>query len=86
MPPTTGVVRGRMPLGNDGIPPNRLELGLRFGCGALLGLLVGGGSLLNVGVTSPGLLAAAAGVGALGAGLLARHFGDRFWSSLRQWL
>jgi hypothetical protein len=41
--------------------------------------------LLRYAVPSYQELALGIGIGALGAGLLARQFGDRFWFALRRW-
>ena len=78
-----------MALPNDGIAPDRFELRLRFVFGAIAGgILV---PVLLLRVLQPSASAAAIGVigaaaGALGGGLLARHFGDRFWRAfLRLW-
>jgi len=72
-------------LPNDGVPPDRFELRVRFVCGALLGAFLG----LQLDPATPAMLAVSVGAGALVGGLLARHFGDRFWErflrSLRWW-
>jgi hypothetical protein len=74
-------------LPNDGVPPDRFELRVRFVFGALLGALVG--LRLAPATFSIPVVAIAAGAGAVLGGLLARHFGDRFWErfvrSLRWW-
>ena len=67
-----------MALPNDGVPPDRFELRVRFVCGGLLGGLLGL-RLASLDTTSPAMLAVAVGAGAIVGGLLARHFGDRFW-------
>ena len=74
-----------MPVHNDGIAPDRLELRVRFACGALFGALTVGGTLLEVQVPSRAALALGTGAGALVFGLLARQFGNRFWLGLRRW-
>ncbi len=75
-----------MPLGNDGIRPDARELRLRFGCGAIFGSLVGATCAFQLGSSTVTGLVLAALIGGSIAGTLARHFGDRFWSSLRWWL
>ena len=66
----------------DGFKPLPGEHGVRFGCGALAGLVVGfllalrwssGDARLSVGVAS---------AAAIACGLLAAAFGDSFW----EWL
>ena len=75
-----------MPLANDGIRPDACELRLRFVCGAILGSLLGVTCAFQLGSSTVLELALAALVGGSIVGILARHFGDRFWSSLRWWL
>ena len=75
-----------MPLGNDGIRPDATELRIRFACGATLGAIMGAGVALSQGTVSALMLGVAALAGGLVAGALARHFGNRFWVSLRNWL
>ena len=61
-----------MALPNDGIAPDRFKL-------RLLRVLQPSASAAAIGVIG-------AAAGALGGGLLARHFGDRFWRAfLRLW-
>lgn len=76
-----------MALGNDGIRPSSYELWVRTGCGFLFGALVEGLSLMR---WFPPDSAAEAALALLAGGvlcaLLARHYGDRFWSSLKWWL
>lgn len=64
-------------------PVDGLERGVRFGCGALLGALVGFYIVAEQGlVAAPGeTYLAAAVVGAVVCGLLAMAFGDRFWQT-----
>ncbi len=66
-----------MPLPSDGIQPDRFELRLRFIFGALAGVAVGCGFLPDWPPSAIGI--ALIGLGAVAGGLLARHFGDRFW-------
>jgi hypothetical protein len=62
---------------------DRLEKGIRFGCGFLLGCVLAVGWLLTL--VSGHVIAA----GSLAAGLLcgyaAMKFGDRFWQHLIRW-
>jgi len=77
-----------MALRNDGIRPDASELRIRFVCGAILGSFLGAGCAFQLGAGSPTVhgLVFAVIVGGVIAGALARHFGDRFWFSLRRWL
>lgn len=68
-----------------GRKPDAFEMKVRFGCGALLGLVVGLGMCVSLSPLSTlgacmlvGFAVAACGVGAA-------YFGDSFWASLR-WL
>jgi hypothetical protein len=71
-----------MAFGNDyGVRPDATELRVRFVCGALVGSLLGAAWSFRVNTPwqAAVLLTLAGG---LGSGLMARYFGDRFWSSL----
>jgi len=71
---------------DDGIAPDRFELWIRFGFGALFGAFMAGAWFVAFGpwkLLTGGLITGGA---ALLGGLLARSFGDRFWYSLRSWL
>ncbi len=68
-----------------GRKPDAFEMKVRFGCGALLGLVVGLGmcvSLSPLGALGACMLVAFA---MAGCGAAAVCFGDRFWAHLR-WL
>lgn len=75
-----------MALANDGVRPNGFELRMRFGFGFALGTILGvTGWVRFMGLHSwVSVVLAALGAG-LFAGTLARHYGDRFWASLRWW-
>ncbi len=66
--------------------PDRETLGIRFGCGAIFGLLLGPTSIF-VSLTSRSLasLILASLVCALICGLLAARFGERFWEKVGSW-
>jgi hypothetical protein len=70
-----------MALGNDGFRPDAAELWVRFACGALGGAFLVAGIYWSRSSSSVGLLLCILG-GGLAGGLLARYFGDRFWSWL----
>lgn len=74
-----------MALGNDGIRPDKLELRIRFVCGFLIGAFAGGTSQFALRAPSPLTAALLAVVAGLAGGVLARHYGDRFWSSVLRW-
>jgi len=71
---------------DDGIAPDRFELWIRFGFGALFGAFMAGAWFVAFGPWKPLTGALITGGAALLGGLLARSFGDRFWYSLRSWL
>ena len=75
-----------MALANDGIQPNSFELRMRFGFGFVLGVVLGvTGALEHWGPHAwLSVVLAALGSG-LVTGTLARHYGDRFWASVRWW-
>ncbi|MES2298559.1 MAG: hypothetical protein V4582_16050 [Pseudomonadota bacterium] len=58
------------------------EVASRFGCGALLGVLVGIGVAVTVAAASFGTSLAIIVAAALAFGLLALAGGDRFWHDL----
>ena len=63
-------------------PPDRFELGVRFVCGALAGLVAGGIFALESTINSPGQLALMLAAPALVFGVCAAALGDRFWHGL----
>ncbi|MBF5046531.1 hypothetical protein FGE12_29210 [Aggregicoccus sp. 17bor-14] len=75
-----------MALRNDSVTPNAYELRVRFACGFVAGALGGVVGALQLETPSLGLVLLGALVQGLAAGLLARHYGDRFWASWRGWL
>lgn len=67
--------------------PDAFELRVRFGCGFLVGILLGFAAVVSwLGDLSLGTLVPAMLGGGVTAGVLARYYGDRFWSSLRWWI
>jgi hypothetical protein len=74
------------PQRNSGFPVLPGELAVRFGCGAMLGLLAGFFGILRW-INHPTwvqLIAWMVG-SAIVCGLLARAGGDEFWRNLRGW-
>jgi hypothetical protein len=70
-------------------PPNPIGTGVRFGCGAVLGLIVGLYWAGQVWLFEVGPFLATIVVCALTCGWLATRFGLRFWeavASLRWWV
>lgn len=67
-------------------PPfeDREAVGVRFGCGALFGLIVGLGSIYSLPSVGP-VIAVAVALALVCGGLSARY-GERFWSSASRWL
>lgn len=63
---------------SDNTRPDRMERGVRFGCGSLFGVVLGIGVAAQV--VEPGWRAALIVVPAvLVCGLLAARWGDKFW-------
>ena len=63
-----------------------VERGVRFGCGACLGTILGFLGAMQALDASFSALVVGAALGALLCGFLAVRFGDRFWESLPDWL
>jgi len=63
-------------------PPGASEKRLRFGCGFVMGLALGAGTALHLAISNGYYGAAIWLVCGLVCGVLAMHFGDRFWHSL----
>lgn len=66
--------------------PDKLEKGIRFGCGALFGVLIGVKSFVYhffMGDADPDIYVVV--TVALVCGLLAMKMGDRFWMWLKGW-
>lgn len=78
---------GSGPQRNSGFPILPGELGVRFGCGAILGLIVGFFAAAKY-VRDPSWLALLAWMGGAAVlfGLLARAGGNDFWRNLRWWV
>ena len=69
----------------DGVPLDAREWRLRLGCGFTLGAAVGASGWVGLmGFSWLSTVLAALGGGLIGA-TLTRHYGDRFWASLRWW-
>jgi hypothetical protein len=65
-------------------PPDRLEKGVRFGCGFLFGGALGVGALLTS-LWSAHYIVTCVLVIALICGYAAMKFGDSFWENVRGW-
>jgi len=65
-------------------PPDRLEKGIRFGCGFVFGCVVAVGGLLSS-LWSGQFIAALILTAGLIGGYAAMRLGDRFWEHLRRW-
>lgn len=73
---------------SPGAERNALAYSLRFGCGAVLGVLFGVYAAASLGVEDVGLVVAAVLAVCLACGWLAARFGMRFWEGvarLRRW-
>lgn len=66
--------------------PNKTEKGIRFGCGFILGLILGGLGAAKMFYDSGNTIVAVTLFVALFLGLAATHFGDSFWQSLKHWV
>ena len=69
---------------DDGFPAMRGERPVRFGCGALAGLLAGFELAIRIGAGKGGTVLLIAAV-AVAFGIAAAALGDRFWRGLRWW-
>ncbi|MFZ6672721.1 hypothetical protein [Undibacterium sp. Xuan67W] len=72
--------------GQSDMEPDDSEKRVRFGCGALLGVFVGKGLVLEYVVSSFGLKLGMVVAATLVCGFLAMKYGDEFWYSLKDWL
>jgi len=77
-------VRNSLELRNFVEPPDRLEKGIRFGCGFPFGCVAGVGVLLSS-LSSGREIAAWLVVAGLICGYAAMQWGDWFWEHLRRW-
>jgi uncharacterized membrane protein YccC len=66
--------------------PDALERRIRFGCGSLLGLILGFAIALNWFVHGWGVFLLLLASHALICGWLATRYGDRFWHRIADWL
>jgi hypothetical protein len=66
--------------------PDRLEKGIRFGCGGLFGAVIGFFFIIEFHPDSSGGIALACVAGAVICGALAMRYGDPFWHGLKDWL
>ena len=66
-------------------PPDRLEIGLRFGCGALVGCAFVAYALLRGAFDHGGWFGASLVGAAIMCGLLAVRYGDRFFEAALEW-
>ena len=65
--------------------PDRLEKGIRFGCGTMIGILIALKLTYRILIDHSGFLAATCII-ALVCGLLAVKYGDRFWDTVIEFL
>jgi len=65
---------------------DRLEKGIRFGCGGLVGLLLGISMAIHYFSASVDEIVFMCLAAALVCGGLAAKYGDRFWDGLMNWL
>lgn len=64
----------------------RTEKRVRFGCGFVLGLLLGGISAATKFYDDGNTIVAVALVVAVLVGFAASHFGESFWRALKHWV
>ncbi|MFT3767876.1 MAG: hypothetical protein QM820_20700 [Minicystis sp.] len=69
-------------------PPDddREAKGIRFGCGALLGFVLGLGAVVQLAPKSMVVAVVAAVAIAVIFGFLSARYGERFWDSLPDWI
>jgi hypothetical protein len=77
---------GNIPTLSNKNKPDKLEMGIRFGCGGLLGAVIGFSFLIELFPNRHGWIFAFCIVGAVVCGLLAMSYGDRFWHAIKDWL
>jgi hypothetical protein len=65
-------------------PPDRLEKGIRFGCGFLFGVCLAVGAAL-ISLWSGHTVAGSGLLAGLLCGWASLKFGDRFWHQVRRW-
>ena len=65
--------------------PDRLEKGLRLGCGAMVGVIALGPLAYYAWRPLSAGLWVGLGIGVAGFALLALRFGDAFWERLSSW-
>jgi len=80
---TRGVGRTENSSLHDTPEPDRVELAVRFGCGAMLGLFFGVFVALYTALATRLAFFALLGLFAVVFGVLAVRLGDRFWYGLR---
>jgi hypothetical protein len=68
-----------------GRTPDAFEMKVRFGCGAMLGLIVGLGMCVGLAPLSTLNACMLVGIAVATCGICAAYFGDSFWANLR-WL
>lgn len=66
-------------------PPDGLTKGIRFGCGALLGLLIGVGAAVKLLPADTISEMLSIGLPSLVFGILAMQWGDGFWEWFRDY-
>lgn len=66
-------------------PPDAAEKGIRFGCGAIFGLVVGFFTVVKITRMDPAMTIAILAIVSLSLGLFAMRYGDRFWEAVRSW-
>jgi hypothetical protein len=65
-------------------PPDRLEKGIRFGCGFVFSCVLAVGGLLSSLWSAHAIVASVLTAGLTG-GYAAMRWGDRFWDHVRRW-
>jgi hypothetical protein len=65
-------------------PPDRLENGIRFGCGFLFGGFIAVAALITS-LLNRYYIAACVLTAGLVCGYTAMRYGDRFWDHVRRW-
>jgi hypothetical protein len=76
---------GKIPALSNENKPDKLEMGIRFGCGGLLGAAIGFSFIIELFPNRYAIFVFCI-AGAMLCGLLAMRYGDRFWHIIKDWL
>ena len=66
-------------------PPDNIEKGIRFGCGAVAGVALAITSMLSISIVKGWYLVAFVCIWAVVCGVAAMRYGDKFWHNISKW-